>query len=247
MALFLGKTAARPGALKIKLNNYLDRSFLPTYRRYGNLAAWDTWNWGMLGNDTASCCVWSGFAHQIMAWRGMFGDDSVQFTDAQILGPGAYGSTGYNGDPSTDNGTDMATACQFWKDNTLFGHTIQGFAEVQPADVPMAGFIFGSVGIGVKLTQTNIDQFKNNEPWDVADDQNYIGGHYIPGIAINSVGNVVCVSWGRPQAMTPAFLEAQCDEAVVQVAEDWLDAQEDTPRGLKLNDLVNDMASLANT
>jgi hypothetical protein len=250
MTLFLGKKAARPGAMKIKLDDYIKPRELPKVpARFGNLAVWNHWQWGMLGNATAGCCVFSGFGHQTMAWSATTGKPNVTYTDDQILGPGAYGETGYvRGDDSTDNGTDMVQACQWWKDKGFFGHTIRGFAQVSPSNLASGAFIFGSAGVGLKLTQANIDQFNNAEPWDVTDDQNYIGGHYVPAMTRNSLGNLVCITWARLQAMTPAFIETQCDEAVIQVSDDWLNAQQDTtPRGLKLSDLLNDMNTMANS
>lgn len=250
MTLFLGKTPARPGAMKLKLSNYLNAADLPTLpARFGNLSAWNAWQWGMLGNDTAGCCVFSGFAHQCMMWAATEGNMDVSFTVDQILGPDAYGETGYvPGDDSTDNGTDMVQACQFWKDKGFFGHTIRGFAEVKDHDnIAMAAYIFGSVGIGISVTQAQMDQFNHNEPWDVVDGSPTLGGHYVPVIGRNAMGNLLCVSWGRLQAITPAFMEAQCDEAVCQVSDDWINSQSETPRGLKLNDLIEDMNVLANS
>lgn len=248
--LHLGKKPARPGAMKLKLGDYLRAPELPAVpARFGNLSAWNHWSWDMLGNDKAGCCVWSGFAHQCMMWSATEGNKNVSFSEAEILGPDAYGETGYViGDDSTDNGTDMVQACQFWKDRGFFSHTIRGFAEVTTSKVPLAAYIFGSCGIGITLTQANIDQFSNAEPWDVVRDSPAVGGHYVPVISRNSHGNLVCVTWGRLQAITPAFLEAQCDEAVIQLSDDWLDAQQGvTPRGIKLADLIVDMKSLDNS
>lgn len=248
MNLMLGKTLARPGAIKLKLADYLkgQGTIAKPPLRFGNLKAWNAWQWLMLANDVAGCCVWSGFAHQCMMWAATEGNRDVSFTDDQILGPDAYGSTGYvKGDASTDNGTDMVTACEFWQKNTFLGHHIQAFAEVTPANLVEAAFIFGSVGIGVLVAQAQMDQFDHNEPWDVTDDQNYIGGHYVPVIGRNAQGNLLCVTWGRLQAITPAFIEAQCDEAVCQVSDDWLNTvATESPRGLKLADLLADAKTL---
>lgn len=247
--LKLGKKPARRGAMKLKLRDYLEPTNLPTLpTRFGNLKAWTTWQWGMLGNDTAGCCVYSGFGHQCMAWGGMLGNMDVSFTTAQILGPGGYGETGYVvGDDSTDNGTDMVQACQWWKDKGFLGHTIKGFAQVAPASIPLAAFIFGSVGMGIVVQQAQMDQFDHAEPWDVVKDSPELGGHYVPVIGRNAAGNLLCVTWGRVQAVTPAFVEAQCDEAVVQLSADWLDAQQQSPRGLKLADMMDDMNTMSNS
>jgi hypothetical protein len=245
--LKLGKKPARPGAMKLKLSNYLKKSELPTVpMRFGNLSVWGSTEWGMLGNDQVGDCVFAGFAHQIMMWEETIGKGSL-FVEGDVLA--AYSEvTGYDpNDPSTDQGTDMVKACQWWKDNGYALHQIFGFAEVPVSQIAEAAFIFGSVGVGLKMTQGQQDQFNHAEPWDVTGDP-VEGGHYVPVIGRNAHGNYLCVTWGRLQAITPAFIERACDEAVCQVSQDWLNVQEGmTPRGLKLADLMADMQAMSNS
>ena len=65
----LGKKPARPGAVKFKLANYLEKLKLPTppkvFGHEGLIGA----NWGMLGNDQYGDCVWAGAAHETMLWN----------------------------------------------------------------------------------------------------------------------------------------------------------------------------------
>jgi hypothetical protein len=69
MSLKLGKTPARPGAMKLALSNYLNKPELPRLPpRFGNLSAWSAMRWGMYANDKYGCCVFSGFGHQVKMW-----------------------------------------------------------------------------------------------------------------------------------------------------------------------------------
>lgn len=248
MSLKFGKSPARAGALKLSLSQYLDENpALPKVpMRFGNLSIWDATAWGMLGNDQVGNCVFAGFAHQIKMWKAT-GGEMVEFTDAEVIA-NYSAATGYDpSDPSTDQGADMVRACQWWKDNGYDGHKIIGFAEVPVAQIVEAAYIFGSVGIGLEMTNAQMDQFAHAEPWDVTGDQP-VGGHYVPIIGRNGAGNYLCITWGRLQAITPAFLEAACDEAVCQVSQEWINVQETlTPRGLRLADLVADMQSMENS
>jgi hypothetical protein len=243
-----GKKPPRPGAMKLKLRDYLDKVNLPSVpNKFGNLKAWNTMQWGMLGNDNVGDCVIAGFAHQVKMWAAT-GGTPVNFTDSQVLG--IYSEiTGYDPtDPSTDQGTDMVEACQYWKDNGFIGHQILGFVSVGVPYIAEAAYLFGSCGVGLRMTDAQQDQYDHNEPWDVVPDAAVDGGHYVPVIGRNSVGNYLAVTWGKIQAITPTFIEAACDEVVCQVSKDWLNVQQTiTPRGLNLTDLINDMKSMANS
>src|SRR5260221_9174941 len=250
MSLKLGKHPAVPGAMQLSLSTYLDDTtrLPPLPKRFGNLSVWDATQWGMLGNDEVGDCVFAGFAHQIMLWKATaLGHDAGSFTDDDVLA-NYSDATGYDpNDPSTDRGANMVRACQWWKNNGFSDHKIVGFAEVKHSQVAEAAFIFGSVGVGLRMTRGQMDQFAHAEPWDVTNDP-IERGHYVPIIGRNSHGNFLCVTWGRLQAITPAFLEHACDEAVCQVSQEWVNAQGNmaTPRGLKLMNLVNDMRAMRN-
>lgn len=248
MKLKYGKKPARLGAMKLKLHDYLNKAQLPPVpAKFGNLKTWNAMRWGMLGNDSVGDCVIAGFAHQVMMWAAT-GAVAVNFTDTQILG--LYSAiTGYDpNDPSTDQGTDMVEACQYWKDHGFLNHGILGFVQVTPANIAEAAFLFGSIGIGLQMTDAQQDQYAHSEPWDVVEGSTVEGGHYVPIIGRNSVGNYLAVTWGKVQAITPAFIEASCDEVVAQVSKDWLNVQQTTtPRGLNLQDLINDMKSMDNS
>jgi hypothetical protein len=112
LPLKLGKKPARPGAVKFKLANYLEKLKLPTppkvFGHEGLIGA----NWEMLGNDQYGDCVWAGAAHETMLWNKEAAR-TVTFNNQSVLKD--YSAvTGFNpNDPNTDQGTDMQVAASY--------------------------------------------------------------------------------------------------------------------------------------
>jgi hypothetical protein len=81
------------------------------------------------------------------------------------------------------------------------------------ADIPIhnleliaqAAWLLGSVGVGFRLPASADDQFGTGKPWDDVGDSPG-DGHYVPIVGRNSHGNYLGVTWGRIQAITPAFM-----------------------------------------
>lgn len=247
-----GKKPARPGAFWVALQTYLKAEELPTPPlEIGNLRSFSM-PWGMFANDQVGDCVFAGFAHQTMMWSEVTHPDHsyVQFSDTQVMAD--YSAlTGYNhDDPATDVGSDLGQAAAFWSRTGIMDaegnrHKILGSAEVarNPDAVALATYLFGSCGVGFDLPQSAIDQFTNEQPWDVVPGAPSAGGHYVPVIGRNSAGNFLGVTWGRLQAITPAFIAQYCDEAVAAISPEWLNGTS-TPRGVNLDQLHADLLAI---
>lgn len=94
---------------------------------------------------------------------------------------------------------------------------IQGFAEIKDrTDVEVmkrAIYAFTGIGIGFFLPDSALSQIKDNQPWEVTRDRaNGQRGHYVYVPGYTKYGPV-CVTWGRKQQMSWAFVEAYSDEA----------------------------------
>jgi len=248
----LGKRPARAGAIQMKLGRYLTSSLPkpPDPRNFGHANAIGTNGWGMLGNDQYGDCVWAGAAHEHMLMAAL-SHSAVTFTDKGVLA--AYSAvTGFDPrDPSTDQGTDMQQAASYRrktgiKDSKGHVHKVSAYLEVSKHSLDQvadAAFLFGAVGIGILFPDSAMDQFNRGQPWDVVKhDKAPEGGHYIPCVGFEG-GNLVCVSWGRKQLMTPAFLAKYCDEAVAYVNPEYLVAGK-TPEGFDATQLTADLAQL---
>lgn len=224
--LKLGKTPAR-GAVKLKLATYIDPSALPkppTEFGHDRLIT----KWGMLGNDKAGCCVWSGAGHEVMLWNRESGKQ-VNITTASTLRNYSL-VTGY--DPVTganDNGTDVEAAAKYRRKTGLLDadghrHKIGAYVDVDPGNLTQlwyATYLFDGIGIGVEFPAQWMDAFNAGRPWDRISRPKPEGGHYISG-ASKRGGNEIVISWGRPVPLTPAGYQQFNDETVAYLTEEKL-------------------------
>ena len=234
----LGKLPARPDAIKHKFGSFFHAAELPTptlvFGRPDLIK-----DWGMLANDRHSCCVFSGAFHETMLWRAWAGAEIPTFTDANVISD--YSAvTGYDpNDPSSDRGADMQRAASYRKkvgivDATGQRHQVAAYVSLKAGDVDqlaLAAFMFGAVGLGVEMPTSAMDQFEQGEPWDVVSGAYVEGGHYIPCIGRNRAGNFLIITWGRLQAVTPAFIKKYMDEGVVYLSLEQLRGTGLSPRG----------------
>jgi hypothetical protein len=240
----LGKKAARPDAVKLKLSAVLKADKLPTpptsFGHESNGA-----DWGMLGNDTVGDCVFAGSAHETMLWATEGRLNPVPFTTANVLSD--YSAvTGYNpNDPNSDQGSDVQQVAAYRKntgiiDATGVRHKIDAYAAVEGlSQLDLAVWLFGAVGVGVNLPSSAEDQFTNGQVWDVVPNDTIQGGHYIPAVGKNSAGNYVFITWGKLQAATPQWVSTYMDEAVAYLSLDILNASSKmSPEGFDLSALT---------
>jgi hypothetical protein len=227
-----GKRPARHGAIRHKFKTFFDASALPTPPTvFGRTSYFPEDGWGMLYNDQAGCCVISGGMHETMLWGALGGHGAPPFTDAQIISD--YSAiTGYdpkqtdaNGDNPTDQGTDMVVAAQYRQTKGLLDakgirHKVDGFVSIETGnveEVALAAYLFGGIGVGALLPADAEDQFDANHPWTVTSKRGE-DGHYFPIVGRNHEGNLLAVTWGRLQAVTPQWLAKWMDEGVAYIS-----------------------------
>jgi hypothetical protein len=248
-SLKLGKTKARPGAMSLKLSDYLKKSvILPsvpkTFGHEGLVPA----SWGMLGNDNYGDCVWAGAAHETMMWNAEAGV-KVAFTDTSVLSD-YTAVTGFNPKkPNTDQGTDMVVAASYRRKTGVLDaagkrHAVAAYLAIKPGDLNehlIAAYLFGAVGIGIQFPNTAMDQFNAGKPWDVVAKSKIEGAHYIPLVARRT--NLEVVTWGKLQQMTTAFFQKYNDESVAYVSLESLKNNK-SPEGFDAAQLQADLAEV---
>jgi hypothetical protein len=246
----LGKKAARPGAVKLKLKDYVDiAGALPEVPNiFGHEDLIPARGWGMLGNDTYGDCVWAGAAHEHMLWNKAAGRD-ITFDDTHVLKD--YSKvTGFNpDDPDTDQGTDMEVAAKYRRktgigDSGGKRHKVIAYLDITPGDLAehlVAAYLFGAVGIGIEFPGSAMDQFNNDKPWDVVPRSSIEGGHYIPFVARRGAKDLVVLTWGQKQLMTPRFLSKYNDESVVYLTRELFNEKGMSPEGFNLEQLKVDL------
>jgi hypothetical protein len=219
-----GKTAARPDAVKLKFSEVFNEAVLPVPpMSFGHEQLMPGGAWYMLGNNQWGDCVWAGAAHEHMLWSMEGGLVRDQFTTKDVLSD--YSAvTGFDpNNPDSDQGTDIQVAAAYRQNTGIIDtnnvrHKIDAYAALRVGDVnqlAVAAYIFGAVGVGVKCPTAMQGQFSNNQPWSVVAGDTIEGGHYVPVIGRNSVGNFLCVTWGRLQAIEPSWVQLYNDESIV--------------------------------
>lgn len=246
----LGKKPARPGAVALKLSDYMDLTKLPDPP--ANFGHWDMVKqpFGMLGNDQYGDCFWAGSCHEHMVW-GAEGGHKVSFTTAGALN--AYGAaTGFNkNDPNSDQGTDMQQGAKFRQQHGIVDangvtHKISAYLGLEKGNLKQqltAAWIFGAVGLGAEMPNTAESQFDKNQPWDVVPGAKIDGGHYFPLLGRSGGVNYIS-TWGRGnQPMTDAFFNRYNDESIVYLSDEILMGGK-TIEGFDLKQLQADLKAV---
>jgi hypothetical protein len=250
----LGKKPARPNAVKFKFGSFFHPKELPLPPPiFGHYGLGSGLHWGILGNNSYGDCVWAGAAHETQVWTHHSGKGMpVQFNDPVVLSD-YTAVTGFDqSDPSTDEGTDMQEAASYRRKTGILDthgqrHKVDSYLALRPGDVEqieLATFLLGAIGIGIRFPSTASTQFENHKPWDVDGHSDIDGGHYIACVGKNSDGHLLCVTWGRLHAMTPAFIEKYCDEAIAYVSFDQLDSRGFSPEGFDAETLKSNLVAL---
>lgn len=244
--LKLGKTDARPEAVKFKLRNFVDLSTLPKPpKRFGHEDLIEKKSWGMLGNDKFGSCVFSGAAHETMMWTLECGK-STKFDDKSVLSD--YSAvTGFDpSNPNTDNGTDMKNAAAYRRDTGIVDaagirHKVAAYLSIEAGNLTehyIAMYLFGAVGIGIQFPNSAMEQFNKNKTWTVIKNSRIVGGHYIPLVAKRR--SLQCVTWGQTQAMSIGFFNKYNDESIVFLSEEALVSRK-SPEGFDYDGLVKSL------
>lgn len=243
--LKLGKTPARPGAVKLKFKAYFHTEDIPVP---DVIRPPKIYEWLMLANDRVGDCVMAGAAHETMLFSSEVGNSVPVFDNASVLSD--YSAiTGYDPkDPNSDQGTNMADAAKYRQktgivDSSGVRHTVDVYADIANADLKslaLATYLFGAVGVGVRVTQKDMDQFEAAEPWSSLGGD-VLGGHYIPCVGRNSHGNFLFVTWGRLHAATPEWVANRMDEGIAYISRERLTTKGLSPEGYSETQLIHDL------
>jgi hypothetical protein len=252
MAYKLGKLPARPNAVKLKWGSIFNALKLPVPTlEFGHYK--DVSFFHMLGNDLSSDCVWAGFAHEEYIFSLMGGRPRVRITTKDVWSD-YHDQTGFdpNNMAATDGGTDMAAAAEYRRtigirDAVAQRHKIDAYVALEVGNVDqlvLAIYLTGAAGIGLTLPASAEVQFDKQQPWTVVPHSPISGGHYVSGVGRNAAGNIMVVTWGGVQEVTPAFLEKYCDEVQCYLSLEILNNQNLSPEGFDVDTLRDYLANL---
>lgn len=217
--------SARP---RLKLAHFLTGALPPVPATVDYLSK--VTDWPMYGNDRYGDCVFAMIGHTIEAATTYGQGTTVKVTDTDVL-KGYSDVTGFDpDDPSTDQGTVIQDALDYWRKTGIGGHKILAFAQVDHtnmAEVDAALYLFGHIQVGINFPASAMDQFNNGQPWDVVRRSPIEGGHAIDMGSKNEV-----VTWAQRQQFTPAFWNTYVEEAWVAITPEWYDAAGRNPEGI---------------
>jgi hypothetical protein len=162
-------------------------------------------------------------------------------------------SAGYKfGDPSTDRGAVENDVCNYMVSTGIRGHKAAGTTPIAMGVIDDAALdrirwtiqLYGSCRIGVNLPTNAEDQFDAGVPWDVVGNETIDDGHDVPLVSY-APNRFACVTWGRLQPITPAWLKKFGEEAHLEYWPDFLMASGLTPDGYDAARLEAVMKELA--
>jgi hypothetical protein len=235
-----GKHPARRLLKTLPLSNYANMGALAVPAVH----AWErAIDYGMLGNDEVGDCAIAGFKHLEMNWQAVAnaGTPYVVTTEQTLADYSAI--TGYNSaDPTTDQGTDLITALNWYKTKGA----IAGWASVDLQNVDLvkaACYVFGGLYIGFNVPQSMADEINNgiDPTWKYLPKDKASGeGHCVSPLGYGRSGFALC-SWGKIYRPPWDFWMAWVDEAFALVSPLWLKQSGVSPTGLDINGLLADL------
>ncbi|WP_136244755.1 hypothetical protein [Mycobacterium intracellulare] len=204
----------------------------------------------MFCNDVVGDCAIAGSIEEVRLANALRGI-TVNFTDDTAIENYAA-ITGYDGDPATDNGTDVHQLYDYRQSTGIVDadgnyHKIVAYAGLTPGDFDellIALSLFDMVGIGIKVPDYCDTQFANGQPWDLVTGRHQIEGqHYIPVVGATDRDLAQVYTWGATQGITSAFYNAMNTVAVVALTEE-LFSDGKTPEGIDRAKLAADLPQL---
>jgi hypothetical protein len=230
--------------IKLKFAAYLDESVLPPvpshFGHVGQAQPPVEGGWGMLGNDQCGDCTIAGIAHAVQTWRWATRKPVPAFDTQGIVNQYMALAGGQ------DEGLDPVEVANWMRktgvqDAAGQHHTIGSYAAINNLHYSIvAAYLFGVCGLGLFLPKTAERQFMAGQVWDDTSNPPH-GGHYVPLVGVNSKGNPVVVTWGKLQAMTPAFFRKYFIGAIAYISDDYMLETGKSPEGFDLTALQADL------
>lgn len=242
----LGKKVVRHDSRTFKLSNYIHVPSLVLPDEVSWIMRPQVWP--MYLNDTLGDCVEAAQGHMIEQWDFYTANGKPLPTDSDILN--AYESIGgYNpDDPTTDQGSDMLSALNFWRKVGVGGHKIIAYVSLANLnEIKAAIYLFGNAFLGIQLPVSAQGQ----DAWTVTKGGTLSkegaygswGGHCVPAMAI-SPKTISVITWGERLKMSHNFYTDYTDEAYAVLSLDWLTRTGMNPGGFNLDQLKADLLAL---
>lgn len=257
--LKFGRKVPLPGTLHptFKLGRYLQKANLPpppascdyTVKAMDGLSK-------MYKNDVWGDCVIASTCHIQDVFMSNASLPPLIYTDAQVQA--LYGVCGYNGQASTDQGCDIQTVLNYWKNTgaPAGAHKIAGFLSVDPTnpvECRTAIWLFENLNTGICMPDAwvNPAPMHSGFTWDVAGAPDQNNGHCFPFFGYDADKYIIS-TWGMTGYVTNAALakygvtpSPYYGELYTILSQETIDfASQLAPNGLNWQQLCDDFNSL---
>jgi len=223
----LGKLPAKIDKRTIPLSRILNLKVLPEYPASYDLHAVygvkDNFVFRNAGEGALGDCVKAARAHQTLVFEAYEQGCQIVITDQEVVDE-YFIETG-----GADNGLVLLYSLNDWRNNgwVVGGrvYTIYAFASLSGIDeFKHTVHLLGGPNFGVKIYETDIEQFNAGQPWHLtSNDGRLLGGHglYAPAYTVDSA---TCMTWGKRQDFTFEWFQQRSDEAyaIVDNRDDWV-------------------------
>lgn len=204
----------------------------------------------MFMNDQLGDCAIAGSIEEVRLANALrnvnvnFDDDTAVQNYADI--------TGYNGDPNTDQGTDVHDLYEYRQNTGIIDadgqrHKIVAYAGLTVGDFDellIALSLFDMVGIGIRVPDYLDAQFEAGQPWHIVAGRHRIEGqHYVSVCGATDRDTAQLYTWGGLGGITRSFYETFNTVAVVALTEE-LFTEGKSPEGIDREKLARDLPQL---
>jgi len=252
-----GKLAPKENPKTLLFSKYLKSDAVlppPSSKRAWEYVITDErWAATMFGNDTIGDCTCASKGHILMAVSANAGSLILPTTEQCVELYSAV--TGYDpsqtqtdGSNPTDNGAAMTDVYDYILKNGFAGQKILGWVKVDHTDrvhFEQCVELFGACDTGVQLPNSAMNQFQNDQSWDIiSNDGGIDGGHCVPYLGYGSLGET-CITWGKRQPTGIPWFQKYADEAYGIIWEDWFDTTGVAPNHFDRDALWADLKALS--
>jgi hypothetical protein len=212
--------------------------------------------WGMMGNDKFGDCAVAAAGHMIQEWTSLISHD-VQIPDDEIIR--VYRIL----DPSLNMGVTAGSVFNYWHDQGIGGHKIEGstWVGLNQTHIKDCIYLFGNCYIVINLPASAKTQLDNNQQtwevppegmvgagtpgsWSPPDNEGKLRAyHMVPMIGYDDAVTEV-ITWGLLQRMSWNFFNAYGLEAWGVLSTDWIDAKGVSGSGFDLAALREDLKEI---
>lgn len=184
---------------------------------------------GLWGNDRFGDCVFVADANQLVRIERLDTRSTVPVTTEMVVGAYQAGTGCQSPGDEHDTGYEMIQrqrerragwALPVYRGGRTYSIDAFGALPNDGETLRAAAFLLGGIQLGLSLPMSAADQINADQQWDVVQgaraQPGSWGGHAVY-VKHYDQGGMWCITWGREQYMTNAFIETYADEHWAQV------------------------------